>query len=143
MTGLVVAVMTGCVASEPGSDSLGSAAGDSPDDSSGAGLEMPDFRLPRLVGRSVVPIDSLMSERVDESVAIKGTVAQRVAILEGWLYQVQDDTGKLWVLADHTAPEVGQLATVEGTLRYEAIVVGEIDAGEVYLEAQSYRQEND
>ena len=36
-----------------------------------------------------------------------------------------------------------QQVTVEGTLRYEPIVVGEIDAGDVYLEEQAYRQENE
>jgi hypothetical protein len=87
-----------------------------------------------------VSIDSLMAEQSDETVTISGTVAKRVPILEGWLYQVSDSTGSLWVLTERSDPTVGELATVQGLVRYEAIAVGEIDASEMYLEEQSYRR---
>lgn len=93
-----------------------------------------------LPSRQAVTIGSLMANQSDETVTISGTVAKRVPILEGWLYQVSDDTGSLWVLSDRSDPAVGELATVQGVVRYEAITVGEIDASEVYLEEQSYRQ---
>jgi hypothetical protein len=101
-------------------------------------------RLPviGLANRAAVDINSLTADQADETVTIAGTVAKRVPLLEGWLYQVSDNSGSLWVLNDRSAPEVGESATVEGTVRYEAIVVGEIDAGEVYLQEQSSRSDN-
>lgn len=107
-----------------------------------ASSNLPSVRLPsiRLSNRSTVTIESLAADKADDTVSIEGTVVQRVGILEGSLYQVQDDTGSLWVLSDSAGPEVGQLATVDGVVRYEAIVVGEIDAGDVYLEEKDYRQ---
>ena len=110
------------------------------------GTSPPNADLPRLLpairlsNRSVVTIDSLDADNTDDTVAIAGTIAARVALLEGWLYQVQDETGRVWVLSNSTKPEVGQSATVEGVVRYEAIVVDEIDAGEIYLEEKAYRQ---
>ncbi|MGD1865041.1 MAG: hypothetical protein ACFB0D_10835 [Phormidesmis sp.] len=106
-------------------------------------VENPSVRLPsiRLSRRAVVPIDSLMAERESDKVAVSGTVTQRAAILNGWLYKVEDDTGSLWVQTEQSEPEVGAIATVEGTVRYESIVVGEIDAGSVYLEEQAYEQQ--
>lgn len=103
----------------------------------------PAVRLPsiRLSRRSAVPIASLMAERADETVAISGTVAEKVAVLDGWLYQVQDESGQIWVLSNQSDPTVGETATVEGVVRYEAIVVDEIDAGEVYLEENAYQAE--
>ncbi len=97
-------------------------------------------RLPsiRLANRSTVSIDSLTAEQTDKTVAIAGTVDQRAAVLEGWLYKVSDDSGSLWVLSDESTPEVGEAVTIEGVVRYEEIVVGEIDAGDVYLQEQSY-----
>ena len=100
-------------------------------------VRLPSLRLP---GRSAEPVETLMADRADDTVAVVGTVTQRAAVLDGWLYQIQDDTGSLWVLSDRTEPVVGAQATVQGILRYEAIVVGEIDAGDVYLEETSYRQ---
>ena len=104
-------------------------------------IEMPTIRLPsiRLSSRSPESIDTLVAERDEERVAISGTVAQRAGILDGWLYEVQDETGSVWVLTEHSQPNVGEMVTVEGVLHYEPIVVGEIDAGDVYLEEKSYQ----
>lgn len=92
----------------------------------------------RQTGQPVVSIDSIKSDQADETVAIAGNITQRVALLEGWLYQVQDQTGSVWVVASNSEPEIGQSALIEGIVRYEAIVVDSIDAGEVYLEEQAY-----
>ncbi len=100
-------------------------------------------RLPiiGLANRSTVPINSLTADQAEMTVAIAGTVAQRAPLLDkGWLYQVSDDSGSVWVLSDRTSPQVGETVTVDGIVRYEAIVTGEIDASEVYLQEQSSRQ---
>lgn len=127
-------------ATEPGVDASGEQLGDVP----GAQSDTPLVRIPsiRLSRRSAVPIESLMADREADSVVVSGTVTQRSAILNGWLYEVSDDTGSLWVLTDGSEPEVGAIAKIEGIVRYEPVVVGEIDAGSIYLEEQSYQQEN-
>lgn len=119
-----------------GSCTVATSTADAPDET----VEMPSVRLPsiRLLRRSVVPIDSLMADREADKVAVSGTVTQRAAILGGWLYEVSDDTGSLWVLTEASDPEVGAIATVEGIVHYESIVVGEINAGSIYLEEQAY-----
>jgi len=80
-------------------------------------------------------------EQADDEVTISGAITQQAALLDGWLYEVQDETGSLWVRTNRAEPTVGELATVEGVLRYESIMVGEIDASDLYLEEQSYRSE--
>lgn len=92
----------------------------------------------RLTKQATVPISSVAASEGDKKVTISGTVAKRVAILGGWLYQVSDNSGSVWVLTTASNPTVGQVATVEGTIRYEAIAVGEIDAGDVYLKESAY-----
>ena len=97
------------------------------------GVRLPSLRL---TARSAAEIASLSADQADKRIVVSGTVIRRSALLEGWLYQVQDNTGSLWVQSDRTAPAVGESTTVEGTLRYEQIVVGEVDASDVYLQAQ-------
>ncbi len=109
-----------------------------------ADTELPTASLPsaapklRLTKQATVPISSVAAGEGDKKVTISGTVAKRVAILGGWLYQVSDNSGSVWVLTTASNPTLGQVATVEGTIRYEAITVGEIDAGDVYLEESAY-----
>ncbi len=99
-------------------------------------------RLPSLLAnRSVMAIDSITAEQDDKTVAIAGEVTQRSAVLEGWLYELSDDSGGLWILSNNSTPEIGERANVQGVVRYEPIVVGEVDAGDVYLQEQSYQRE--
>lgn len=102
-------------------------------------------RLPAigLANRSTVSIDSLTADQAETTVAIAGTVMQQAPLLaEEWLYKVSDDSGSVWVMSDRPSPEVGKTVTLEGTVRYEDIVVGEINAGEVYLQQQASRRSN-
>lgn len=102
-------------------------------------------RLPafRLSSQPATAIDSLTDEQVDDTITVSGKISQRAAVLEGWLYQVQDETGSLWVLTDRDAPEVGDSVTVEGAVRYEPIVVDDINVSEFYLEEKADRQTPD
>ncbi len=95
-----------------------------------APARLPAFRS----SQPATAIDALTDGQVDNTITISGKIAQKSAVLDGWLYQVQDETGSLWVLSDRDAPDVGESVTVEGAVRYEPIVVGDLDVSEFYLE---------
>ena len=104
--------------------------------------EVPAVRLPafRLSSKPAIAIDSLTNEQVDDNIIVSGEVAQKAATLNGWIYQLQDETGSLWILTDRDAPEIGEVVTVEGSVRYEPIVVDSIDASEFYIEEKAYQR---
>ena len=133
---LVLGALNACTASGVGSNTPAPETSGAKADTS-----KPDLvRLPLigLANRSTVPIASLTADQADTTVTIAGKVAQRAPLLnKGELYQVSDDSGSMWVLSDRPSPQVGEAVTVEGVVRYEAIVTGKIDASEVYLQAQS------
>ena len=124
-------MLSGCTTSE---ESL-TAASKMEQASTPSTAQLPTVRLGR---QPIVSIDSLQVDQVGEMVMIAGSVSQRSPLLEGWLYQVQDESGSLWVVTRTSEPEVGQPAIVEGTVQYEAIVVEGIDSSEIYLEEQTY-----
>ena len=128
---LVALILGGCTVAETGPSAPSSSEVPSPP------VSLPSLRLP---GQSTA-IDSLGADRAEERVSVSGKVTQRVALLDGWLYQIQDNSGSLWVSTNRSEPTVGDRATVSGIVKYEAIAVDEIDASEVYLEEQSYRSE--
>lgn len=135
---LPLAMLSACTVTEVTPD-VGTTAG--------GGEATPEMavRLPslRLASRAVTDIDALTEEKADKTVAVSGKVMQRSAILDGWLYQVRDDSGAVWVLTEKSTPQVNQTVMVEGVVRYEPILVGEIDASGVYIEEQSYREVNE
>ena len=136
---LVVGALSACTTSGVGVDSSAAEGSGTKADSSKPETSV---RLPMigLANRSTVPIDSLTADQAETTVAIAGTVAQQAPLLEkSELYKVSDDSGSIWVLSDRPSPQVGETVTVEGIVRYEAIVTGEIDASGVYLQEQSDR----
>lgn len=96
-----------------------------------SGSRIPALSLPK----ATVAIESLRQpQRVERSLPLAGAVTQRLAILNGWLYQLDDGTGQVWVRSQQPAPAVGAQVQVDGVLRYEAIIINGADLGDYYLE---------
>ena len=65
---------------------------------------------------SITPIATVLEQPdLNNSVHIRGTVTNRVAILGNGLYEVEDNTGRLWVLTDNEVPALNSTVTVRGT----------------------------
>lgn len=95
------------------------------------------------LARSSIKIETLRQpQQVERSVSLTGSVTQRLAILDGWLYQIEDGTGQVWILTEDVAPAIGRNVDVEGVLRYEAIVINEADLGDYYLEEKQRQLPN-
>jgi RecJ-like exonuclease len=81
-----------------------------------------------------VQLQELPQTAVGETVQVEGTVLQQAPLLAGWLYQLADDTGHIWVRSLEPAPAVGATVQLQGVVEYEAIVLGEMDISEYYLQ---------
>lgn len=68
-----------------------------------------------------------------EVVQVSGTVGDRVPLVDAQVYQLQDDTGSIWVLTTDTSIQSGDRLTVEGQVEVERIEVGAVTARERYL----------
>ena len=68
-------------------------------------------------------------------VAVRGTVGNLVPIVEGTVYELQDETGKVWVLTRQSPPKAGEVVVVVGQVRSKAISVpGHSQDSSIYLE---------
>ena len=100
-------------------------------------VSTPGVSLPKALPKVTVTVESLRQpQQVEQSITLAGSVTQRLVILNGWLYQVDDGTGQVWVLTQQAAPELGQEVYLKGVLRYEAIVINQADLGDYYVEEE-------
>ncbi|NEQ52778.1 MAG: hypothetical protein F6K11_22010 [Leptolyngbya sp. SIO3F4] len=84
---------------------------------------------------SAVTIESLRQPgKVEKSLPLSGSVIQRLGVLNGALYQLDDGTGQVWVVTHQSAPALGEQIYLEGVVRYEPIVINGVDLGDYYLE---------
>lgn len=92
------------------------------------------------LSKPAITIESLRQpQQVERLLPLAGAVTQRLAILNGWLYQIDDGTGQVWILSQKSAPAVGTHIYVHGFVRYEAIIINEADLGDYYLEETQRR----
>ena len=94
--------------------------------------------LAESVGFDVSQIGELQKNRaIDSSVYLKGKVDERAPFLGTGAYQLQDDTGSIWVFTKQPVPPLGEQLLIKGTVRYQQIQLKELagkDFGEVYVE---------
>lgn len=85
-------------------------------------------------GRNVTPIrDIKPTQDQQATVYVQGKVEQRVPLLQGQVYQVNDSTGSIWVVSKQNNLKEGNSAIFQGKVRYESIAIAGQEFGEVYL----------
>ncbi|MEM9904177.1 MAG: hypothetical protein AAF921_04045 [Cyanobacteria bacterium P01_D01_bin.44] len=90
-------------------------------------------------GGKATSIETLRQDpKPDQPVELEGIVRQRVPLLEGWIYELEDETGRIWVLTEASEPALDETARVSGTVQYEQILIGDVDIGEYYLQEKDY-----
>jgi hypothetical protein len=71
-----------------------------------------------------------------ETVYLQGTVGARAPLLKGQVYELQDQTGTVWVLSHMTQLQSGDRVLIKGRVRYQAIEIAGQNLGDVYIEEQ-------
>jgi hypothetical protein len=72
----------------------------------------------------------------NSTVYLRGKVSDRAPMLDAQVYQLEDSTGKVWVLTDKTTPKKGDSVYIKGKVIYEKILMEGQDLNEAYIEEQ-------
>jgi hypothetical protein len=86
-----------------------------------------------LSNSSGVSISGLQQQEASKVVYLKGKVGDRAPFLGSGAYQLQDDTGTVWVVTKGTLPAKGDIVSIKGEAKYETISIGEQQAQEFYI----------
>ena len=89
------------------------------------------------IGVNVTSIKELKPQKDDKNapVYVQGKVERKVPLLsEKQMYQINDSTGKIWVLTNQKGWKVGEKVVVKAVPQYESIPMAGTDLGEVYLQ---------
>lgn len=72
-------------------------------------------------------------DQVGQTVYLRGTVGDRVPLVNGQAYELIDATGTLWVVSDNRTVTTGESMIVKGRVAYEATPEFGDGVGEIYL----------
>jgi hypothetical protein len=89
-------------------------------------------------GSNVTLIRSIQPEQEAQgaTVYVQGKVESQVPLLNQWAYQINDSTGKIWVVTNQPNLQAGQRVVIRGKIRYKSIPLANEEFGEVYLEEE-------
>ncbi|MDJ0773580.1 MAG: hypothetical protein QNJ49_09160 [Mastigocoleus sp. MO_167.B18] len=89
------------------------------------------------IGADITPIKELTPQADQTTVYVKGKVTKQVPLLKNErLYQLDDSTGKVWILTHKTNWKVGQEVQTKGKIKYKNIPIADKDFSDLYLEAK-------
>jgi hypothetical protein len=82
---------------------------------------------------SEVQIGQLQRQETPKIVYLKGKVGDRAPFLGSGAYQLQDNTGTVWVITQGKLPAQGDILAIKGEAKYETISIGEQKSQEFYI----------
>lgn len=88
-------------------------------------------------GSNVTPIREIKPKPDNQdTVYIQGKVEKRVPLMNKWAYQINDSTGKIWVVTNQNNVGEGKQIVIKGKVRYQSIPLSGKEFGEVYVEEE-------
>ncbi|SKB14190.1 conserved exported hypothetical protein [Planktothrix sp. PCC 11201] len=75
-------------------------------------------------------------QKIGAKVYLRGKVKSHAPFLGAGAYQLQDDTGSIWVFTTQPLPPLGQDLLIQGKVEYKSILIKEMkgkDIGDVYV----------
>ncbi|AFY33093.1 hypothetical protein [Calothrix sp. PCC 7507] len=95
------------------------------------GLNSGNFRI----GSNITPIRDIKPGKDDSAtVYVQGKVERQVPLMQRWAYQINDSSGKIWVVTNQTDLAEGKDMVVKGKVRYKSIPLAGKEFGEIYVE---------
>ncbi len=89
------------------------------------------------IGANITQIQDLKAQQEDgKTLYVQGKVEKRVPLLNRYAYQINDSTGKIWVITNQTGLRQGVQVVIKGKVRYQSIPLGDKEYGEVYIDEE-------
>lgn len=89
------------------------------------------------IGANITLIQDLKPQQDDgTTVYVQGQVEKRIPLLNQYAYQINDSTGKIWVVTNQAGLGKGEQVVIKGKVRHQSIPLAGKEYGEVYIEEQ-------
>jgi hypothetical protein len=82
---------------------------------------------------NTITISQIEQKQPDEQISLTGKVVNTAPFLQGGAYQLEDNTGKIWVITEVNLPKKGDKIKLKGQIKQENIAVDTLNLNEFYL----------
>lgn len=82
---------------------------------------------------SQISIEQISAKKVGKTVYVTGKVIHLAPFVDNSAYQLEDTTGRIWVVTSNQAPQLGEKIKIKGKIEYQSLPFAERDLGDFYL----------
>ena len=82
---------------------------------------------------TLTSVEEISQQKIDKTVLLTGNVVHIAPFIERNAYQLEDATGKIWVVTTQNPPQFGELVSIKGEIKYQSLPFAEQELGEFYL----------
>lgn len=82
---------------------------------------------------AITSVSNIPRQKNGRTIYVRGKVIHRSPFLGSAAYQLQDETGKVWVFTANPLPTKGTEVFIKGKIKQETLPFPEQDLGELYL----------
>ena len=80
-----------------------------------------------------ISVEQISTKKVGKVVHLKGKVVRLAPFVASSAYQVEDVTGKVWVVTQKNSPQLDQIINIKGKIEYQSLPFAEQELGDFYL----------
>lgn len=82
---------------------------------------------------SLISINQISPKQVGKTVYLTGKVVHLAPFVDNAAYQIEDTTGKVWVVTTLSPPKLGQQISIKGKIEYQSLAFAEQELGDLYI----------
>ncbi len=82
---------------------------------------------------SLISVEEISQQNIDQTVHLTGKVVHVSPLIDRAAYQIEDATGKIWVVTTQNPPELGKSISLKGKIQYQSLPFAKQELGELYL----------
>lgn len=78
-------------------------------------------------------IQEISSQKTGRAINLTGKVIHIAPFVANSAYQLEDHTGKVWVVTEKNLPQLGQQINIKGKIEYQSLPFAEQELGDFYI----------
>ena len=83
---------------------------------------------------SLIEIETIKQKKSGKVVYLAGKVISTAPFIDTAAYQIQDDTGRVWVVTEQDFPPVDREIAIKGKIQYQSLPFAEQELGDFYIQ---------
>ena len=78
-------------------------------------------------------VQEISVKKTGKTINLKGKVTHIAPFVTNAAYQLEDHTGKVWVVTEQNFPQLGQQINIKGKIEYQSLPFAEQELGDLYI----------